>query len=123
MKHKSLIILIVLLLLCFIKPTHAMSLKGYEMAKKDDPDITKLYIFGVGEGFSWSCTVLEAEGKQLFFCQPDHLVLNANNYVEILEREIQRQRESGNLNEDASVGVELILFFGLVRTFPCSEDK
>jgi|TARA_B100000315_G_scaffold118294_1_gene108420 hypothetical protein len=58
-----------------------------------------------------------------FFCPPDHLALNANNYVEILEREIQRQRESGNLNEDASVGVELILFFGLVRTFPCSEDK
>tara|TARA_B100001971_G_C17698343_1_gene290448 strand:- start:115 stop:366 length:252 start_codon:yes stop_codon:yes gene_type:complete len=62
-----------------------------------------------------------------FFCPPDHLALNANNYVEILEREIQRQREGGIFGEggiskeDASV--ELILFYGLVRTFPCSEDK
>jgi hypothetical protein len=67
MKHKSLIILIVLLLPCFIKPTHALDLKDYEKVIKNSPDITKIYINGVGEGFGWSCTVLEQEGKQPFF--------------------------------------------------------
>jgi len=117
MKNKSLIILIALSFLCSIKPTYAITVKEYELVKKADLDWTEDYINAVGVGIFWSNAMLWEQEKQRLYCSPSKLSLNAGNYIRILEEEIQ----NGGYTKESPV--EMILLFGLIRTFPCSEDK
>ena len=103
MKNKSLIILIALSFLCSIKPTYAITVKEYELVKKADLDWTEDYINAVGVGIFWSNAMLWEQEKQRLYCSPSKLSLN------------------GGYTKESPV--EMILLFGLIRTFPCSEDK
>lgn len=71
------------------------------------------YIVGVGKGFFWANAYLGATKQNPLYCQNSNLILNGNNYVEIMHREYT------SIKYDDKTAMELILLLGLQKTFPC----
>jgi hypothetical protein len=71
------------------------------------------YINGLGRGFGWMNTELASRGQPRVFCAPEKFGLRAENYIDVLDRQLER-REG-----DSSTVIELVLLNGLKRTFPC----
>lgn len=86
-----------------------------ELNALGDISKVKLYIHGVGEGYSWSNAFLAATNKKELFCPPEKLILNADNYYEMYIKEIKDH------NLKSSTQVEAIIGGALLRTFPCSK--
>lgn len=102
-------------LLAFAQTTRAeIMLRDYKTLKSSEQ--FKIYINGVGIGFSWSNSILERRGAQQLYCQPAKLSLGPENYQNILDNEIN---DTTNLYKP-DTPIELILLLGLVRTFPCN---
>ena len=72
------------------------------------------YIAGVGIGYSWANTYSENIKQNPLYCQNSKLALNNRNYFDIMHQECMR----GTYNDDTPI--ELILLFGLQKTFPCN---
>jgi hypothetical protein len=56
--------------------------------------------------------------EKILFCQPRTLTLNADNYVNIFEKELAKLKEGEQ--DWADVPIEFVLLWGLEATFPCS---
>jgi hypothetical protein len=67
----------------------------------------KTYLNGVGVGYSWANTMLNQRGLPLLYCQPGKLALGADNYADILQREITNR---SSIKPDDPV--ETLLLFG-----------
>ena len=80
-----------------------------EMYKKN-PGAYRIYIDGLGTGYSWANTVLAAGKRKMLFCQPENLALETDNYVRIL---------NDGIKISGSGFIELTLINQLIRTFPC----
>ena len=102
----------------FINPAIALDVAKYEELKETSVDVLKIHIDGVQQGYSWSNTFLEARGDKVFYCQPRKMVLNVENSINIIDSKIAKLKKSGQVEMPP---VELILFYGLVDTFPCSK--
>jgi hypothetical protein len=75
----------------------AITVKSYREWKniltnhKNDPsfqgkeEALTLYVKGIGDGFVWANSLLDATNHQQLFCVPGTLGLNADNYQQILE--------------------------------------
>lgn len=105
------------LLLFFINTAFALEAKTYEELKKTSREVLKIHINGVGEGYSWSNSILAKRGDKVFYCPPPKVALNAENYIDIIDAQVSKMKSSGMVE----IPVELILFFGLVDSFPCSK--
>jgi len=94
------------------------SVKEYrEMrAKKDDIAwaVFRNYINGVGTGYQWANEFVAADHKARYFCQPQRLSMNADNYISIIDGMLM---DMSNVPETQDV--ELLLWHGLRKTFPC----
>ena len=101
--------------------THAINFENYEKVKASDPVSTRMYMHGVGEGYSWANSALNAKGQAELYCQGDSLTLNSQNYNRILEDEIERLKTTPKLKKRYFVSMELVLFIGLQRAFPCDK--
>ena len=77
---------------------------------KKNPDAYKIYIAGVGTGYSWANTQLDVEKRKMLYCQPPKLALDGENYVRIL---------NDGINTADTGLIELTLINQLIRTFPC----
>jgi len=95
----------------------AMDLKAYKELQKSSKDMVKIYIYGVGEGYSWSNTILQDRGGKALFCVPKNMALNAENYISITNNRIASLGGSAV----AEMPIELILYSGLIETFPCVD--
>ena len=96
------------------------------MASRDVTAIAqfKLYLGGVGVGIWWASQSAEVP----LFC-PAAITLNSENYRDILDRQIVRERDfiSGASESDVSkfralfdeIDVEYVLLDGLRAAFPC----
>jgi hypothetical protein len=74
-----------------------------------------IYLLGVGNAYIVANASAAVSNQPQLYCQPRTLTLNAQNYLDIFEKELAR-----NQNEDAlNYGDEMVLLFGLKRTFPC----
>ena len=93
------------------------TLDEWEKFKQSEPQSAEMYLFGVGEGYSWANATLESQGQRALFCEPAKLRLLSTNYFEIAAEEISRRQKNHQL--PASYTVELALLHGLQRTFPC----
>lgn len=113
-------ILFAFLLLLFTKPAFSgLSVKAYEELKKTDEGILKVYIYGVGDGYQWSNAMLRTRGDKRFYCSPENLALNAENFIDIIDSRIAKMKKAGeNLEKNY---VENILLFGLIESFPCPK--
>jgi len=111
------IILIVFLMFALSLPLKAeMFLKDYEKLPLSEQENIKIYIYGVGIGISWANVKLK--GPQKLYCDPQHLVMNDDNFLSILEREILYQKKVSPLAYK-EFPIEMYLLQGLIRTFPC----
>jgi hypothetical protein len=93
------------------------------MASRDSAVIaaTRLYIKGVGEGIGWANNE-PTTGRKPFYCPPEKLAVNLENYMDILNRQIKTlsMRLTQSQLEEAWIG--LLLLKGLQEAFPCASD-
>jgi Rap1a immunity proteins len=82
---------------------------------KADKALLKVYFDGVKEGIVMLNVMLQLEGRQPLFCQPENLALTVEQAEEILMRKAKKMA-----NPD-KVPVSIILIQGLQDTFPCDE--
>lgn len=87
---------------------------------KNQADV-KDYVRGVGEGIVWMHAYHKTKGGtassggDVYFCPPERMVLNTENYFDLIERGAAEV----SVGTRASMPVEMLLIFGLVKTFPC----
>lgn len=117
------ILVISFVIFLFSNSLNAMSVKTYEemMSSNNSSDVlvVKTYVFGLGEGFTMSNTVLLGRKQESLFCPPENLPLNADNFIDILNKTIDRYKNAGkNISE---MPILILLFRGLETTFPCSK--
>lgn len=106
-----------LLLLCGVGQAHSeITLKQYESVKPV-PNAMIAHIVGIGTGFSWANAQLESAKQPLIYCEPRKLGLSADNYLNILNREISRNEY------DSGEAIAFVLMKALRRTFPCPGNK
>jgi len=92
-----------------------VELKDFERFKNDQT--FKFYIHGVGQGFAYANGSLQYIGQSPLYCQPANLALKPENYLEILQRYIEKHKNT--LKPDWTV--EMLLLLGLKETFPCNK--
>ena len=77
----------------------------------------KWYVAGVAAGFFWANIDSSERGLGGIYCPPRQLALSADNYMEILKKELNSYGARYNLDTP----LPLVLMSGLKRTFPCNE--
>ena len=113
-------ILTIVFLLLSTKPAFSgLNVKTYQELKETDEVILKAHIYGIGNGYQWSNAVLANRGDKKFYCSPDNLALNEENFVDIIDAKITKMKKAGK-NVDEFL-IEGVLFFGLVESFPCQK--
>jgi hypothetical protein len=93
----------------------------YEQARAAGTDIgkgNKSYINGVGNGYAWANGELANRSQPLLFCAPDKLALTEDNFVAILNDEIDKHPGAIKGYSD-DTPIEFILLHGLQHVFPC----
>ncbi len=84
------------------------------LARKNKQETVE-YVAGLGEGMDFLNHRAGQLGRELVFCVPKDLKLNAGNYMNILMSEIAKEpKRNTGLMPLASVMAN-----GLIRTFPC----
>ena len=115
----------IVILLLFIVSTNVLadwSSRDYDNMSKIEKDSLRMYINGVGEGSSWMSIIQESNNKEYrkLYCPPVDLVLDVNEYVDILEKRINKVKNLNLYNlENSPIGMELVN--GLIDTFPCDK--
>lgn len=98
-----------------------MTIREYKnyMAKGQD-DLVKIYIKGLGISSGWMITVQESQDKNYkkLYCPPLKLGLTVDNYINILEKRIEKVKNVPGYQD--KVYIELELIYGLMETFPCN---
>jgi hypothetical protein len=108
------------------------------MAKPDSVNagFDKAYILGVGNAMQFANLAMYAHVEhdlQLppgqhaltkLFCPPAKLILELDNYISILNEEIKRRLaqaggDSSEIKKVMQTPIEVLLLFGLEKTFPC----
>jgi hypothetical protein len=109
-------LLLLLLLIPNISYSFSLTFDSYLEFKKTSRGeyLMEYYIGGIGEGFLWYSSYSSALGGKPIYCVPPTLVLNAKNFMDILEREYYK-----NPNEYKNDPVGSTLIMGLRATFPC----
>lgn len=91
---------------------------AYERLKKSSPEFVKIYVNALAEGISWSNAELQTKGKKQFYCAPDAIPLNAQNYMDLIDDELLSRASLPGTKE---MPVGLTLFRALQRKFPCEQ--
>jgi len=73
------------------------------------------YLMGAGNAYLVANASAALMNRPQLYCQPQTLTLNSLNYLDIFEKELAMSQTEDALN----YGDEMILLFGLQRTFPC----
>ena len=111
-------ILLCVILFLFNGTVWAISLGKYKEIKRNNDqellEYTSIKVDGIGVGLSWANSIIE--GNPLY-CAPNSLSLNRNNYMQILDDEIER----GDALYDEDTPIGLVLYMGLANTFPCDK--
>jgi hypothetical protein len=72
---------------------------------------------GIGRGLFWANAEADDSFKKKLYCAPQKLALGLDNYLRIVDDEIDRVVYTPDMP------VELVLLKGLQRVFPCPWDK
>lgn len=96
--------------------TAEIPLSQYDQFKTTDT--FKTYMTGVGIGLKWANAMLKNEGKSPLYCAPDNVGFDQNDYLSLLENEVEKK----NLRKDSpDAAVEMVLLFALKNAFPCGK--
>jgi hypothetical protein len=93
----------------------AMTITQYKDTRnnKEQWPVTQVYLNGVGVGATLAASVLIQQNRPPLFCQPNQIVLKADDYIKLIDAFIAK-------NEVADAKVESILLMALVTAFPCT---
>jgi hypothetical protein len=120
----------VLTTLCFltmsaVQAKAEVTVKEYKtrMASSDAFQVAamKFYIRGLGEGLTWANTQARAM-KTPLFCSPRKLALTLENYIDIIDRQIEKRSSEITQAELEGTFIGLMLTVGLEETFPCERN-
>lgn len=108
----------VFLLIASAAPTSADILfEKYEKLKNEA--WVKLYLGGVGSGYSWANAILRTKGEAPLYCEPTKLALQPDNYLQILNTFLSK-----NPREPLQgTPIDLILGYALQDAFPCNSNS
>jgi hypothetical protein len=73
------------------------------------------YLFGVAHGIEYTNAYTEEQFHRSVICAPKGLDLNQENIISIIDDELKAEKAKP---DDI---VELVLFFGMLKTFPCKK--
>jgi hypothetical protein len=100
-----------------------VTLKSFAEAKVEGGNkwlLVQFYVFGAGQAYlAVNGKLVAVQHKTPLYCQPDHLALTGDNYVDIVEKQLQRWGV-GTLPDDMSIAP--VLLAGLEYTFPCTKS-
>ena len=82
-----------------------ISIKEYKSVKEEH--FTKVYINGIGRGLFWANAEADDSFKKKLYCSPSKLALGVENYLQIIDDEIERATYTSDMP------VELVLLKGL----------
>jgi hypothetical protein len=91
-------------------------LNDYRKAKTEGGvqwEFIKTYFLGAGNAYGWASS-LPSTRKNPLFCPPKALILQEQNYLDILDAELIKNQP---MKDDTYIDIYLLL--GLQRTFPC----
>jgi len=93
-----------------------MTVKMYleSREKPEDQAPLEVYMMGMKDGMQWMNT------DPAIYCPPGKLVLNIENYMNILDRYIKNEEERFTASDDWRVGMAMRL--ALVDAFPCPAE-
>jgi len=113
---KSSIFLIAMSMIIFVpfRSLADMSLGQYKKMK--GTEFVTAYVGAVGFAYVHANAALTHRKQPSLYCQPSKLSLNAANYQDILDKEV---KEKAHIFNSPDIAIEMILLFGLIRTFPC----
>jgi hypothetical protein len=95
-----------------------VKLSDYRKAKTDGGvqwEFMKTYFLGAGNAYGWANS-LPRLVKAPLFCPPAQMILQQQNYLDILDAEIVTRQP---MKDDTYIDIFLLL--GLQRTFPCKQ--
>ena len=101
----------------WIVPGYAeVTLDTYKVVGQNDE--IKLFISGVGEGYSLANAELKVNRKlSPLYCQADKVALNTDNYLQILDNYLSQPEVKAQARPTLSVG--MMLLKALQDAFPC----
>lgn len=115
-------IFLMVLLFTFAAETSAeLPVEKFESLKSDES--IKLWVHGVGVGFSWANVALIHSKNKPLYCPPAQLYLGADNYLNILVRQLDAMKKASTDTTPMppKMEIEPILLLGLQNTFPCPK--
>jgi hypothetical protein len=80
----------------------------------------QLYVRGLGEGISWANTENVVLKMPALYCQPENLILTQENYIDVLNRQIEAKRMTTKAATLDETPIGLLLTLGLREAFPCT---
>lgn len=115
--------LIALIILSASSAAGDWTVSAYRTFKTDRElwDLARIHIRGVGTGYSWANLYLKRAGQGQLFCPPQKKAPKDDDYIDILDREIQRRARKDKEIEERYI--EKLLMDGLKRTFPCTKSS
>jgi hypothetical protein len=86
----------------------------------------ELYVGGIGEGLEWANASLQSAsraqtGRPPLYCQPPNLVVNVENYLSMVDRQIEKLAKTTTEEKLDKMFVGILLLDALENTFPCSS--
>ena len=122
------IIMVVAVILAFVGSSGAketfkgLSVGSYLKSRETGDasfEMTKSFINGVADGYGWANIDAEANWDKQFFCPPEHLAVFQDNYLEILDAYIEKNKSW--LAEDTPI--QPVMMRSLIETYPCENGQ
>lgn len=121
---RTLLATVFLLTMSAVQASANTTVKQYKIdmaANGPASQFTKIYIFGVGEGYLWYNIAATFENRKPLYCPPQKLSLSAENYKDIIDRQIAALATRKTQVELDEMSIAMILLDGLRETFPCAN--
>jgi hypothetical protein len=99
-----------------------ISVKQYMDSKRaggPDWQTVTFYVSGLGHGMMVANTMLAVNHKQQLFCSPAMLALDAQNYLDIIDKRL----DGLGPHVADSIDIAIVLEAGIVDTFPCKPER
>ena len=107
-----------LLLLCSAGAYADFTLGEYATARRAPGGSRDLgiYIAGSAHALQGMNGVMKHQGQRQLYCEPANLVLNPNNYQEVMENYLTRNPQVAS---NPSYSVALVMLIAMMDAFPC----
>ena len=80
-------------------------------------ELIKSFVNGAADGYSWANIDAEGNWGKQFFCPPEHMAVSMDNYLDMLDEYIKRNKSW--LADDTPI--QPIMIKSLIDAFPCER--